>query len=317
MEDYPQNQSEFDSRFATEQGCREYLFRLRWPDGFVCPACGARGGWLTKRGLVMCRKCGRQVSLTAGTVFAGSRKPLHTWFRAAWALTTDKAGASALAVQRVLGLGSYQTAWTWLHKLRRAMVRPDQDRLSGRIEVDETYFGGRSEGHEGRRRGNKTLIVIAAQEDKRKIGRIRMQRVPDASAKSLRAFIRRSVEPGAVVHTDGWFGYMGLKDLGYIHESTPQERLDIPGAEEDLLPRVHRVASLLKRWVMGTHQGAVSHRHLDYYLDEFTFRFNRRTSASRGKIFYRLLQNAVRVPPAPYRSLVQERTETKEQKHNP
>jgi len=172
--------------------------------------------------------------------------------------------------------------------------------------VDETYFGGRSEGHEGRRRGKKTLIVIAAQEDGRKIGRIRMQRVPNASAKSLEAFIRAAVEPGSVIHTDGWYGYVGLKALGYVHESTPQNRLDIPGAEEDLLPRVHRVASLLKRWVMGTHQGGVSHEHLDYYLDEFTFRFNRRTSRHRGKLFYRLMQQAVNVAPTKYSDLVKD-----------
>jgi len=316
MADYPRNQAEFDSQFASENACREYLFSLRWPDGFVCPRCGGHGGWLTKRSLVMCRDCGYQGSLTAGTIFEGSHKPLGTWFRAVWAVTTDKGGASALGLQRVLGLGSYQTAWTWLHKLRRAMVRPDQDQLSGRIEVDETYFGGVSEGHEGRRRGNKALIVIAAQEDGRRIGRIRMQRVPDASARSLQGFILRAVAPGSVVHTDGWSGYAGLEARGYVHESTPQKRLDVPGAEEDRLPRVHRVASLLKRWVLGTHQGAVSHGHLDYYLDEFTFRFNRRTSASRGMLFYRLLQNAVRIGPTPYRAMAKGLRGPKREKHN-
>jgi transposase-like protein len=233
-----------------------------------------------------------------------------------WFVTSQKHGANALGLQRVLGLGSYQTAWTWLHKLRRAMVRPEQDQLCGRIEVDETYFGGISEGHEGRKRGNKTLIVIAAQEDGPGIGRIRMQRVPDASARSLEGFILRTIATGSLVHTDGWAGYAGLKAKGYVHEPTPQKRLDVPGADEDLLPRVHRVASLLKRWVLGTHQGAVSHGHLDYYLDEFTFRFNRRTAASRGKLFYRLLQNAVQVAPAPYRTMVKSLRGPKRQKHN-
>ena len=316
MEEYPRNQSELESQFGTEQACWEYLFDLRWPKGFVCPRCHGRGGWVTKRNVVMCASCGYQGSVTAGTIFEGSRKPLRTWFRAIWAVTTDKTGVSALGMKRVLGLGSYQTAWTWLHKLRRAMVRPEQDRLCGRIEVDETYVGGIAEGHEGRKRGNKTLIVIAAQEDGRKIGRIRMGQVPDASARSLEGFVAQAVEPGNVVHTDGWSGYAGLKAMGYIHESTPQKRLDVPGAEEDLLPRVHRVVSLLKRWLMGTHQGAVSHGHLDYYLDEFTFRFNRRTSTSRGKLFYRLLQNAVRVPPAPYRSMVKALRGPKAKKHN-
>jgi transposase-like protein len=184
------------------------------------------------------------------------------------------------------------------------MVRPGRDRLSGRIEVDETYFGGIAEGHRGRKGGNKALIAIAAQEDGRKIGRIRMHRIPDASAKSLQSFIDDAIEPGSVIHTDGWHGYLDIKNKGYIHEATAQGRLDIPGAEEDLLPLAHRVASLLKRWLMGTHQGAVSHEHLDYYLDEFTFRFNRRASKYRGKLFYRLAQQAVNVDPAPYKSLV-------------
>lgn len=316
MSAYPRSQGEFEARFASEEACREYLFHLRWPQGFVCPRCGGLGGWLTKRGLVMCTECGYQASLTAGTIFEGSRKPLHTWFRAAWAVTTDKGGVSALGMQRVLGLGSYQTAWTWLHKLRRAMVRPDQDRLSGRVEVDESYFGGISHGHEGRRRGSKALIAIAAQEDGRGIGRIRMQRVPDASAKSLEAFVVLAIAPGSVVHTDGWSGYAGLAAKGYSHEATPQGRLDLPGADEDLLPRVHRVASLMKRWVLGTHQGSVSHGHLDYYLDEFTFRFNRRRSRSRGMLFYRLLQNAVRIGPTPYRAMAKGQPSPKARGYN-
>jgi transposase-like protein len=316
MRDFPRNQAEFESRFSSEQACRQYLFALRWPEGFVCPRCAQSGGWLTKRGLVMCRRCGYQASLTAGTIFQGSRKPLQTWFRAIWALTADKGGASALAVQRLLELGSYQTAWTWLHKLRRAMVRPDQDRLSGRVEVDETYFGGRAEGRPGRSPDTKALIVIAAEEDGRKIGRIRMQKVPDASAKSLQGFIARVVESGSVIHTDGWVGYKGLAAKGYVHEPTAQGRLDLPGAGQDLLPRAHRVSSLLRRWVMGTHQGAVSQDHLDYYLDEFTFRFNRRTSRSRGLLFLRLLENAVRLPTATYRSMARGQRGPPKRGHN-
>ena len=233
-----------------------------------------------------------------------THKPLTLWFRAIWWMTSQKNGASALGLQRVLGLGSYHTAWAWLHKLRRAMVRPGRDRLSGRIEVDETYLGGKDTGKQGRQHGKKALVVIAAQEDGRKIGRIRMRRVPNASAKSLIPFVADVIEPGSVVHTDGWSGYAGLKKKGYVHDATPQGRLDFPGAEEDLLPRVHRVVSLLKRWLMGTHQGAVSPEHLDYYLDEFTFRFNRRTSKYRGKLFYRLIQQAANVDPAPYDSLI-------------
>lgn len=304
MEEYPKSLVDFEEAFRTEEACRDYLFRLRWPDGFVCPRCEGKRCWLTSRNTLMCCACQHQTSLLAGTVFQDTHKPLTQWFRAMWWLTSQKNGASAMGLQRVMGLGSYRTAWAWLHKLRRAMVRPGRERLCGRIEVDETYYGGISEGHEGRRGGNKTLIVIAAQEDGRKTGRIRMQRVPNASARSLESFILQAIEPGSVIHTDGWSGYAGLKALGYLHESTPQKRLDVPGAEEDLLPRVHRVVSLLKRWVLGTHQGGISHEHLDYYLDEFTFRFNRRTSRHRGKLFYRLAQQAVNVEPAPYATLV-------------
>ncbi len=302
MEDYPRNQSEFEQRFASEEACRQYLFRLRWPDGFVCARCAGRRGWPTQRGLVMCGACGYHASLRAGTIFEGSRKPLGLWFRAVWYLTGAKGGASAATVQRILGLGGYQTAWTWLHKLRRAMVSPGRDRLSGRVEVDEMYWGGGEEGVMGRDASGKALVAIAAEEDGARTGRIRMRRVADASAASLLPFVAAVVEPGSVVHTDGWEGYLGLKGQGYRHEVTLLKKR--PQAAVQLLPRVHRVASLLRRWLMGTHQGAVSPEHLDYYLDEFAFRFNRRTSASRGKLFYRLLQNSVRIPPATYSSMV-------------
>jgi transposase-like protein len=304
MEDYPKTVAEFEDTFSSEEACREYLFDLRWPEGFVCPHCQGGKYWLTGRGLLVCRDCGYNASVKAGTIFEGSRKPLRSWFQAIWWVTSQKTGASALGLQRVLGLGSYQTAWTWLHKLRRAMVRPGRDRLSGRVEVDETYLGALETGKQGREHGKKALIVIAVQEDGRKIGRIRMRRVPDASAKSLVGFITDVIESGSTIHTDGWSGYAGLKKKGYCHEATAQGRLDIPGAEEDLLPRVHRVVSLLKRWLMGTHQGAVSPEHLDYYLDEFTFRFNRRTSRYRGKLFYRLVQQAAHVGPVPYKTMV-------------
>jgi transposase-like protein len=236
----------------------------------------------------------------AGTVFQDTHKPLTMWFRMMWWVTSQKNGASALGLKRVLGLGSYQTAWAWLHKLRRAMVRPSRDRLSGRIEVDETYLGGVEEGLRGRKKERKALIVVAAQENGRAIGRIRMRQIPDASGDSLLPFVQEAIEPGSVVHTDGWLGYQGLAAQGFVHEIT----LIKGGDASELLPRVHRVVSLLKRWLLGTHQGAVSRKHLDYYLDEFTFRFNRRTSRHRGKLFYRLIQQAVAVDPVPYKTLV-------------
>jgi len=219
-----------------------------------------------------------------------------------WWLTSQKNGASALGLQRVLGLGSYKTAWSWLHKLRRAMVRPGRDRLSGRVEVDETYLGGLEEGVRGRQTDAKALIAIAVEEDGAGIGRVRMHTIPNASADSLTAFVGESIEVGSVVHTDGWLGYAPLEGYGYRHEVSFVEGQ--PASASELLPRVHLVVSLLKRWLLGTHQGAVSHEHLDYYLDEFTFRFNRRKSRNRGKLFYRLVQQAVAVQPTPYKSMV-------------
>ena len=303
MHDYPRNLAEFEARFSSEAACREYLVKLRWPGGFRCPRCGGLKTWpLSERLLLQCSACNYQSSVTAGTIFQDTRKPLTLWFRTMWALTSQKNGASAIGLQRVLGLGSYKTAWTWLHKLRRAMVRPGRDRLWGCVEVDETFYGSEEEEVRGRQSANKSLIVIAAQEDGAGIGRIRMRRVPDASAESLMPFIEEAIEPGTVVHTDGWMGYVPLEKKGYHHRVT-----FLKGQKESasaLLPRVHRVASLLKRWLLGTHQGAVSREHLDYYLDEFTFRFNRRNSRSRGKLFLRLVEQAVAVGPAPYKSLV-------------
>lgn len=302
MEDYPRTLMEFEARFSTEESCRDYLFQLRWPKGFRCPRCNHEKAWPTGTTLFQCAKCGYRTSVIAGTIFQDTHKPLIMWFRAIWWVTSQKNGASALGLKRILGLGSYQTAWVWLHKLRRAMVRPGRDRLSGKVEVDETYLGSLEEGIRGRKMEKKALIVVATEEDGRGIGRIRMKRIPDASSQSLHTFVGESIEPGSIVHTDGWEGYSGLEMKGYIHEITVLRKRK--ESASDLLPRVHRAVSLLKRWLMGTHQGAVSHEHLDYYLDEFTFRFNRRTSRHRGKLFYRLIQQAVVMEPKPYKQMV-------------
>jgi transposase-like protein len=225
------------------------------------------------------------------------------WFRAIWHVTSQKNGASAASLQQVLGLGSYQTAWTWLHKLRRAMVRPGRDRLRGRVEVDETLVGGDDSTYGRKMSRYKVLVAIAAEEDGKGTGRIRLAYLPRATKTALRSFVQQAVEPGSVVHTDGFLAYRGLGTLGYTHEvSVLQGQHD--EAALRLLPRVHRVASLLKRWLLGTHQGAVRLEHLDYYLDEFTFRFNRRKSASRGKLFYRLIQQAVELAPVPYQTII-------------
>jgi transposase-like protein len=302
MEDYPRNINELETRFSTEEACRTYLFRLRWPEGFRCPRCGGSKAWPFRSVRLECGDCGHQTSVTAGTIFQDTRKPLVMWFRTMWWVTSQKNGTSALGLQRVLGFGSYKTAWTWLHKLRRAMVRPGRDRLTGRIEVDETFVGGLEEGVRGRQTETKALVVIAAQEDGAGMGRIRMRRIADASSESLESFIAENIEPGSIIHTDGWPGYGGVAAKGYVHQVTVLTGKRQSASE--LLPLVHLVASLLKRWLLGTHQGAVSREHLDYYLDEFTFRFNRRKSKSRGKLFYRLVQQAVAVEPVPYKAMV-------------
>lgn len=315
MEDYPRTLRELDARFATEDACREYLARVRWPRGFECPACGAVEAWSTGRGLWMCAACGRQTSVTAGTIFQDTRTPLPMWFRAIWWVVSQKNGASALGLQRILGLGSYRTAWTWLHKLRRAMVRPGREQLSEVVEVDETIVGGVEPGGGRRHLGKKALVVVAAEVRGRAIGRIRMKRVPDSSAESLLPFVQESIRPGSIVITDGFPSYYGLPNVGYRHD-----RRVLLGGEsaEAVLPRVHRVASLLKRWLLGTHQGGVSREHLDYYLDEFTFRFNRRASRHRGKLFYRLLEQAVVVEPVPYAAMVKGiRGRRKRRRYNP
>jgi transposase-like protein len=302
VEDYPRDLQELEARFSTEAACREYLSRLRWHDGFRCPRCGGAKNWPKGEDLVRCAGCDYQVSVTAGTVFQDSRLPLTLWFRAAWWVTSQKNGVSAMGLQRVLGLKSYKTAWTMLHKLRHAMVRPGRDRLQGCVEVDEAFVGGEELGVHGRQTENKAMIAVAAEEDGRGIGRVRMRRIPDTSAESLMPFIEDSVEPGSVVHTDGWLGYQPLEVRDYQHRITFLKGNSKTASE--LMPRVHLAVSLLKRWLLGTHQGGVSPEHLDAYLDEFTFRFNRRKSRSRGKLFYRLLEQAVATDPAPYKSLV-------------
>lgn len=295
MDDYPQNLSEFRERFSTEEACVEYLISLRWPDGVVCPVCGSIQIRRTTRGLFECQACLRQTSVTAGTLFHNTRKPLKLWFEAMWHITNQKYGANALGLQRTLGLGSYHTAWKWLHKFRRAMVRPGRDQLSGVVEVDETYIGGKQSGKRGRGAENKKLVAVAI-EDKgqasstgKGIGRIRLKLIQDASAVNLDAFIQEHISPGSHIRTDGWSGYQKVSTLGYDHAVVGSNDLKI----------AHLTIALLKRWLLGTYQGAVSSVHLEYYLDEFTFRFNRRTSRSRGKLFYRLVQHSLLSDPVP------------------
>jgi transposase-like protein len=304
---YPRSLQEFDQFFVDEEACRAYLASVRWPDGFVCPKCLSFGRvWITSRGLYHCRKCDYQCSVTAGTILQDIRKPLRLWLQAMWHVTNQKYGASALGLQRALGLGSYQAAWTWLHKLRRAMVRPFRDRLSGLVEVDETFIGGIEEGARATSRGSimKAPVAIACEVVDARIGRSRLAHLADTTARSLTTFVKASVEPHSTVRTDAWRGYRRLGERGYRREMYDISATGHERNAHKLLPHVHRVASLLKRWWLGTHQGAISPQHLAYYLDEFTFRFNRRTSRSRGLLFFRLVQQVMLVDPAPYRDIV-------------
>jgi len=298
--DYPRTWSEFLEWFPDEAACLAFLEGLRWPEGFVCPACGtAAEPYRATRGRLICPACRHQASVGAGTIFDKTRTPLTAWFAAAWYVTNQKHGVSALGLKGVLGLGSYQTAWTIMHKLRRAMVRPGRDRLSGDVEADETYVGGPEPGLRGRQTRKKAIVAIAVEiPQPRGFGRARLRRIPDVSGQSLLSFVRDAVEPGSIIHTDGWRGYNGLPEAGYTRKKTVLSDSGDPAHVS--MPAVHRVASLLKRWLLGTHQGSVGPEQLDYYLDEFTLRFNRRNSRSRGMLFYRLLEQAVVTDPATY-----------------
>lgn len=324
---YPKSVGEFQSWFRTDADCLDYLEWLRWPGGFACPDCGPNGGWRLGDGRFMCSGCGGRTSVTAGTIFDRTRTPLTVWFTACWLFASGKNGVSALNLKRTLEIGSYQTAWAMLHRLRSVLVRPGRDRLSGVVEVDETYIGGLEPGLPGgRARGKKVLTGIAVEVlEPSGFGRCRMQPLVDASAVALNAFVNDHVKPGARVITDGWLGYRGIEKLGYIHEPHSQRAARAHGDDpHESLPAVHRVASLAKRWLLGTHQGSTDDAHLANYLNEFVFRFNRRNSRSRGMVFYRVLELAVAHDPVRYQDLIASRrtpkvppTPPQEPKHHP
>ena len=303
--DFPSTYQDLMAWFPDNSSCLEYLASLRWPDGFVCPACSSRDFWRTGAGLWMCQHCARRTSVTAGTIFHRTRTPLSTWFAAIWFVTSQKNGVSAQGLQRVLGFKSYETAWAWLHKLRRAMVRPDRDRLGGPgmvVEVDETFVGGVSAGHQGGS-SDKVPVMVAVEKTGhgRKLGRIRLEVTTRPGSLELVDFAQRMIAPGSNIRTDGARMLRRLGDLGYTHEYT-NGYTAVDRAE--VLPGVHLSASLLKRWLTGTLQYGVAEHQLGYYLDEFTFRFNRRGANSRGLLFYRLLQQATNTDPQPLWTLL-------------
>lgn len=299
MKLYPDNSIELMDMFPDEEACLEYLSMIRWPYGYQCIRCNDRDALKLGNGLYRCKSCKYEGSVIVGTLFQDTHKPLRLWFQAIWYAVNQKNGVSALGLQKAIGLGSYNTAWQWLHKLRRAMVRPNRDKLDGIIEVNETLIGGESTGKRGRGAAGKTLVLIAAETTQWGIGRIRLAPIKDASSEILTPTIMQMISVGSTIRTDGWKGYSGLTTHGYTHISITNDDLQ----NKDEIPSVHLIASLLKRWLSGTHQGAISHKNLPYYLDEFTFRFNRRTSNVRGKLFYRLIQQALNIDPVPVKLL--------------
>jgi len=304
--DFPLTILEFQRRFGTEEACREYLFASRWPEGFVCPGCGARDvGGETRRHLWICTACARQTSITAGTVMHKTRLPLRTWFWATYLVSTFQPGISAKQLQRQLGIGCHETAWAMLHKLRGAMVAPERELLKGEVEIDEFFVGGPEEGLKGgRQRGKKTLCGVAIEVRGRGSGRVRLAVLTDASGPSLLAFAKATTENGAIVHTDGWLSYNGLAKRGYDHRRRPQTAA-VPG--DQLLPRAHRAISNLKAWMHGTHRG-VSDAHLQVYLDEYVFRHNRRHTPMAS--FQTLLGLGLAHNPITYRQIIDRAPET-------
>ncbi|MET3807151.1 transposase-like protein [Nakamurella sp. UYEF19] len=299
--DYPRTFQELLEWFPDDAACLAYLERLRWPDGFICPVCRAAGGWRTVKARWMCTSCGRQTSVTAGTIFHRIRTPLSTWFAAIWFITSQKNEMSAQGLQRVLGFGSYETAWAWMQKLRRAMVRPERELLSGVVELDEVFVGNESRGKAGGVKDNCAAMIAVESLGGRKLGRVRIEVAQKARSADLVAFADRVIAKESLIKTDGARHLRKLSTMGFEHQFFIG--LDAAEPAHVSLPGVHMVGSLLKRWLTGTMHYAVTQEHLGYYLDEYTFRFNRRTSKSRGLLFYRLLQQAVETDPHPLAEL--------------
>jgi predicted RNA-binding Zn-ribbon protein involved in translation (DUF1610 family) len=300
--EFPRSLIEFQQWFADESACAAYLHAARWPDGFTCPACGGMRGWAleTKAWTHECADCGKQTSVTAGTVMHGSKLPLTVWFWAAYLMATHSNGISALQLQKQLGLGSYRTAWMLCAKLRRAMVAPGRQPLAGLVEVDEAELPCRTKndppsGGGGRSHQGKILLAGAVEVQGDGPGRIRLSTIPDFSARSLHGFLNDAVAPGATVKTDGWSGYPGAP--GVTHDP----HVVGPMAAHIILPWVHRVFSNLKTWALGVYHG-LRRNHIRTYLDEFVFRFNRRRT--RHAAFRTLLGIGVAIAPVTYKMLI-------------
>ena len=288
--DYPADWGQFLAFFPDEAACLRYLERLSWPHGFLCPACGQAGPpWRGSRQRLVCRTCAHQTTVTAGTLFQGTRTPLRQWFAAAWLVATAEQGVSARQLARALDLGSYETAWTMLHRFRRAMVRSGRPRLEGRVEIGSLAVPARPDPAAG---PVPATAAIALEDRGLSPGRVRMQRLASTDPGTLAAFVGRVVEPGTLVRAVRLGAWWPLGQLGFMTERAPH------------LTHLPAVQEALAAWLRGTHHGATSPAQLDWYLDEFTFRFNRRASTHRGLLFYRLLEEAVVTPPLPYHRVV-------------
>jgi transposase-like protein len=292
---YPKDFQEFLEQFKSEDACRNYLFEMRWKEGFVCPKCkNDVKYWLTAKNMIHCGVCGYQASLTAGTIFHGTRKPLLLWFHIMWWVAAQKTGVSASNMMDFMGFGSYKTVWIWLQKLRRAMLRPGRDKLFGIVEVDETNIGGMDAGT-GKQIA-KTQVIIATECKGKKIGRVRFRCVKEATPDNIAPFLNENIKHGSVVITSGRDEYAFMRESPlYKHQIKNSSRGE--RESQELLPHVHLVDSLVKRWLQGTHQGKVSSKYLPYYLDEFAFRFNKKISTNRGWLFYMLIRQAIDIGP--------------------
>jgi transposase-like protein len=306
--DLPRDLPTFIARFGTDEQCREHLFKARWPEGFRCRACRHDDAYvLARRNIYECAACGQQHSLLTGTIFEQTKTDLAKWFLAIYLVTSSKGGISAMELQRQMGFGSYQTAWSWLHKIRKATVATGRKPLAERVEADETYLGAAKPGRAGRGAVGKAVVAGAVESGRgkargRRLGRLRLKAVPDASAASLAGFLGQNLAKPASVVTDGWPAYARLGAAGYTHEPVNLSRSWGDAALR--LPGIHLVFGLAKRWLLGTHHGAVSGKHLQAYLDEYVFRFNRRTARSISHRFARLLEQAVLTPPTTYRAII-------------
>ena len=302
---FPRNVREFQRQFGSEEACQQYLAACRWPEGFRCPRCDHQRAYaiVTPRRWE-CAACRHQVSLTAGTILHNTKTPRTLWFWAAYLMTTDKRGVSALLLQRQLGLRRYETAWMMLHKLRRAMVNAARKPLHGEVEIDDTWIGGPQPGIKGSRqlKDRRAVPVLAAVERRDdRSGRIRMVVLPNFTAMTITAILKEHIAPGSTVYTDGLKGFTGLQAAGYRHIALKQPvRSALRKGASSVVPLADRAIGNLQHWLIGTYHG-VSRAQLQVYLDEFVFRHNRRKQPMAA--FQTLLGLGTGRTPTPYRRI--------------